>query len=485
MSTLLFERSLPRFAAARIVSNFGSGRGAGIGPLRLVEHDAPSLPGAGWAHVHPLLSGICGSDLATLDGRSSRYFEDIVSFPFVPGHEVVGLLAEEAVGATGELLAAGTRVVLQPVLGCAARGIVPPCAACAAGHVGNCGHLAFGHIRPGLQTGFCADTGGGWSTTGLVAHSSQLYAVPEGLSDADAVTTEPVACAVHAVLGAGITEGDVVAVLGAGTLGLTVTAAFSHLVTTGRCPAPRSLLVGAKYTHQQSLALSFGAAEALPPEQLARAVRRHSHSLSYGGVAGETATLSTGADVVFDCVGSAESIAQSLSMVRPRGTVALVGMPGKMTIDLAPLWHREVRLAGAYAYGTESVPTAKAGSEEADSKEADSKEADSKEADSNEAASKSGAARTRAKTKISATAKDAPAGRGLPSDTGLPLDIGRAGRVSTFALALEVVGAQTTGRLVSATYPLTRFEEAVAHAGAAGRRGSVKIAFDITKGHTR
>jgi hypothetical protein len=35
------------------------------------------------------------------------------------------------------------------------------------------------------------------------------------------------------------------------------------------------------------------------------------------------------------------------------------------------------------------------------------------------------------------------------------------------------------GRLVSATYPLERFEEAVAHAGAAGRRGAVKIAFDL------
>ena len=57
--------------------------------------------------------------------------------------------------------------------------------------------------------------------------------------------------------------------------------------------------------------------------------------------------------MVIDCVGSPESIAQSLAMVRPRGTVALVGMPGKVTVDLAPLWHREVRLAGAYAYGTE------------------------------------------------------------------------------------------------------------------------------------
>jgi len=105
-------------------------------------------------------------------------------------------------------------------------------------------------------------------------------------------------------------------------------------------------------------------------------------------------------------------------MVRPRGTVSLVGMPGKVTVDLAPLWHREVRLAGAYAYGTE---------------------------------------------------------RGAGMDD----------RVSTFALAFEVVAAQRTGRLVSATYPLTRFEDAVAHAGAAGRRGAVKIAFDVRKGPAR
>ncbi len=421
MSTLLYERSLPRFAAARVVSSFGSGRAAGIGPLRLVEREAPEAPAEGWVHVDPVLSGICGSDLSTLDGRSSRYFEDIVSFPFVPGHEVVGVVSEDVVGAEGAALDAGSRVVLQPVLGCAARGIEPPCAACQAGQVGNCGHLAFGHIRPGLQTGFCADTGGGWSTSGLVAHRSQLYAVPDALSDEDAVTVEPVACAVHAVLGAPIAEGDVVAVLGAGTLGLLVTGAVSHLATSGRCPTPSALLVGARYPHQQRLARELGCTEALPPDQLPRAVRRHTHSLSYGGAAGMTATLSGGADVVLDCVGSPESIEQSLAIVRPRGTVALVGMPGKVTVDLAPLWHREVRLAGAYAYGTE---------------------------------------------------------RGAGS-------AGSAEGVSTFTLALELAAALGTGRLVSATYPLTRFEEAVAHAGAAGRRGAVKIAFDVRKGQTR
>jgi threonine dehydrogenase-like Zn-dependent dehydrogenase len=444
VSTLLFERSLPRFAAARIASSFGSGRGAGVGPLRLLDHEAPDLPGPGWVHVDPLLSGICGSDLATLDGRSSRYFEDIVSFPFVPGHEVVGLLSDDATAADGSALAAGTRVVLQPVLGCAARGIEPPCAACAAGHVGNCGRLAFGHIRPGLQTGFCADTGGGWSSSGLVAHASQLFAVPNGLSDADAVTVEPVACAVHAVLGAGIRDDDVVAVLGAGTLGLTVTAALTHLASTGLCPTPRVLLVGAKYAHQQRLARTFGATEALPPDQLTRAVRRSSHSLSFGGASGETATLSGGADVVLDCVGSADSIAQSLAMVKPRGTVALVGMPGKVTVDLAPLWHREVRLAGAYAYGTESVAAS-----------------------------------------VPATAAGAKKGAAKPKAAGAKTAAAKTVATPTFELAFDVVAAHGTGALVSATYPLTRFEEAVAHAGAAGRRGAVKIAFDIAKGHTR
>jgi threonine dehydrogenase-like Zn-dependent dehydrogenase len=313
-----------------------------------------------------------------------------------------------------------------------------------------------GHLAPGLQTGYCADTGGGWSTTGLVAHSSQLFAVPEGLSDADAVTTEPVACAVHAVLRSGISEGDLVAVLGAGTVGLTVTAALAHLVASGRCPAPRALLVGAKYGHQQRLARELGATQALPPDQLPRAVRRQSRSLSFGGAPGTTATLSGGADVVIDCVGSAESIAQSIAMVRPRGTVALVGMPGRVTLDLAPLWHREIRLAGAYAYGTETVPKVRA--------------------------PRSSAARSASAP--SATSAGSAGSAGARTG-GARSSVAQVEEVSTFALAFEVVAALSTGRLVSATYPLTRFEEAVAHAGAAGRRGSVKIAFDITKGHTR
>src|SRR5205823_4050609 len=151
VKAVVFERSVPRFAAARLAGSLVPGSGARVGPLKLADVDEPRLRGPGWRRVRPRLAGICGSDLATVDGRASRYFEPIVSFPFVPGHEVVGDLDD------------GSRVVLEPVLGCAARGLEPVCDSCALGLTGGCERVAFGHLKPGLQTGYCADTGGGWS----------------------------------------------------------------------------------------------------------------------------------------------------------------------------------------------------------------------------------------------------------------------------------------------------------------------------------
>ncbi len=410
MKALVLERNLPRLAASRMASLLGSGRGAGIGPIQLLDAEAPERPGEQWFPLRPVLSGICGSDLATVDGRASRYFEDLVSFPFVPGHEVTGVLDEGGVDRAGRALPPGTRAVVEPVLGCAPRGIDPLCPHCRTGHTGLCGNVAFGALAPGLQTGFCTDTGGGWSAAPLMAHTSQLHAVPDRFSDEDAVMVEPTACAVHTTLSAGVRAGEVVAVIGAGTLGLLTVAALHHVV---RPEAPCAVVVGAKHPRQRELAEALGADEVVSPDQLARAVRRRTGSLVVGG------RLIEGADVVFDCVGSSESLSDALAMVRPRGRVVLVGMPGRVSIDLARLWHRELVLMGAYTYGTEVVPGPDGGS-----------------------------------------APDGPPRR-------------------TFEVAMELVTAGRLGRLVSATYPLERYAEALAHAGAAGRRGAVKVAFDL------
>ena len=388
MKALLFERSPARFAAAMVAGKLSPGAGARVGPLSLDDVDEPDLPAADWVRVRPRLAGICGSDLATVDGSSSRYFEPIVSFPFVPGHEVVGDLDD------------GTRVVVEPVLGCAARGIDPPCRACATTDVGNCERVAFGHLKPGLQTGFCRDTGGGWSTS-MVAHRTQLHAVPADLSDEDAVMVEPAACAIHGVLRARIPEGSTVVVLGAGTLGLLSIAASRRLALPG------TLVAVAKHPEQRRLAKELGADVVVEPSELRRAVRRLTASHEYGDV------LSGGADVVIDCVGSSASVTDSIAVARPTGRIALVGMAGHVDVDLTPLWHKEVELAGAYAYGRE--------------------------------------------------------------------DDGRR----TFDLSFDLVRDARLGRLVSATYPLDRYRDALAHAACAGARGAVKIAFDLRNERAR
>ena len=322
MRALQVERSLPRFAAARVSSH--------PAPLRLTELDPPDLPTPGWQLVRPRLSGICGSDLATVTGRSSRWFEPIVSFPFVPGHEVVA----ETDG--------GTRVVVEPVLHCRIRGVDPLCAACAAGRTNHCERLVAGHLSPGLQTGYCRDTGGGWSAA-LAVHPDQLHPVPSGWTDEAAVMVEPTACAVHAALAAPAGRDLRAVVIGAGTIGLATMAAIRHLrddVST--------LIAVAKHPEQRRHAKEFGATFVVEPGEIRRAVRRATGSwiLDQGQLTG-------GADVVWDCVGSQESLAESLAVAAPGSTVVLAGMPGHVKADLTALWQREIRLAGAYAYGPE------------------------------------------------------------------------------------------------------------------------------------
>ncbi len=331
VKALEFRRSEARYAAAAITSRIRPGSGAAVGPLSLVETDAPELPGDGWHRVRTRLAGICGSDLSTVEGHSSRYFEPWVSFPFVPGHEVVGELAD------------GQRVVLEPVLGHAARGAEPPTPDAAPGDGNDYRHLVAGPLEPGIQTGFCASTGGGWSSE-FIAHESQLHPVPDALTDEAAVMIEPTAVGVHAALRTPIDEGDTVVILGAGTMGLVALAALRALTSAG------TIIVGAKYAEQVDLARSLGADLVVAPGEVARAVRRATGSYQIGD------DLSGGADVVIDAVGSAASLEEAIGICRPRGTVVLVGMPGKATIDFTALWHRETALLGAYTYGTETLP---------------------------------------------------------------------------------------------------------------------------------
>lgn len=391
---LRIDRKPAKLAVARLASSIAPARAVRLGPLDMVSMEAPTLPGDGWTRIRPRLTGICGSDLALVEGRASTYFLDWVSFPFVPGHEIVADTDD------------GRRVVVEPVLGHASRGFALPFPDAAPGDGDDYGHLVGGSLEPGIQTGFCCSTGGGWSTE-LVAHESQLHEIPDGLTDEAAVLIEPLAGGIHAALATWPMvrratergEAPVVAVLGAGTMGLSAVIGLRRHV-----PGVR-IVVGARYPHQQALARAFGADVVVSDGELSRAVRREVGCHVVGDY------LSGGAHATIDAVGNSASLTDCLRFTRPRGTIVVLGMPASVEIDLTGLWHRETAIVGAYTYGTESMPD--------------------------------------------------------------------GSRRRTFDLAIADAATLPIERLLSSTYRLDDFEDALAHAATAGRRGAVKIAFDL------
>ena len=391
MRALEMRRSVARLGLARIASAIGTSAAVRVAPLEYRTVDPPELPGEGWHRVRTRLSGICGSDLSMIEGHASIYFDDVVSFPFVPGHEIVGELDD------------GSRVAIEPVLGHATRGFPPPFAGAAPGDGDDYGHLTAGDLEPGIQTGFCTSTGGGWAPE-FVAHESQLHRLGD-VPDERAVLIEPLAGGIHAALlaarGESVHAADepIVAVLGAGTMGLAAIAGLVRYVPDAR------VVVGARYPHQQREARRLGAHDVVPAGELTRAVRRHDGCRMIGEA------LSGGAHTVIDAVGSNDSITVALQCTRPRGRTVLMGMPAEVTLDLTGLWHRETELVGAYTYGTERLADG-------------------------------------------TTAK-------------------------TFDLAGETADAIEAERWLSATYRLADHADAIAHAALAGRRGAIKIAFDL------
>ncbi len=419
--SLEYHRSPARYLAARgltagpftpLTSSLTPQLTPPLTPLRLADRHEPRRPAADWARVRPRLSGICGSDLALLTGRSSPYLSPLVSTPFVPGHEVVGELLDGAPapssGATGTEIPPGTRVVIDPVLSCSTRG-VELCAWCREGLPNRCDHVTAGRVSAGLQTGFCADTSGGWSEV-FVAHRDQLHPVPDELDDERAVLVEPLACAVHSVRRAAVPAGASVVVLGAGTIGLLTVLALRAVSPAG------TVTVVAKHDHQRRRAYDLGASEVLAPDRAARGLRRRTGGSLHRPERGAPFLLG-GADIAFECTGSGLDAAARL--VRAGGTVVLSGMPSG-SVDLTPVWHRELSVVGSYASH----------------------------------------------------------GRPHRGGNGGETATDQAG---DFRTAVDLAGEASLEGAVDAAYPLAEWRRAVEHALSAGRSGSVKIAFDPRK----
>lgn len=311
--------------------------------LKTLVHRA--LPGPQWVRLRPLMAGVCGSDLATITTHASPALSAFISFPMVLGHEVVAMVEE--IGPSVTHVQVGQRVVVNPFFGCVVRGIRPLCPACQRGMTALCYNAAEGALAPGMLMGFCADEPGGWSDESL-CHESQCYPVPDALSDEQAVLVEPLAVGLHAALLRPPVPGGTVLVIGGGMIAFAVLAGLDWLST------------GAKIVHslwepfQKPLSQQFGADVSAVRDTTGTLIA-HVGGRAYRPRFGPEVYVG-GYDVVFDCVGSSQSMTTALHATRPGGTVVLVGAAAHLpSVDWAFIWSREISLVGSMGYGPEAI----------------------------------------------------------------------------------------------------------------------------------
>jgi L-iditol 2-dehydrogenase len=315
-----------------------------VGPhacTRFGDVSDPVLPNDHWVTVRTRLGGICGSDLAIVGLGASPSTSPFSSFPFVIGHENVGVI--EAVGPAVTTLSVGQRVVANPLLPCGPRAIDPPCAACREGRPSRCEHFTDGALPPGVLIGTTRGLGGSWGER-FVAHAAQVHAVPDGVSDEAAVMVEPFACCVHA-LGASLPEaGERVLVVGAGTIGLLTIAALRAL-------APGVVITAiARHAFQAEHAIRLGAARALTGRD-ERALAEAAGARLLKTVIGPRAAVG-GFDRTFVCVSGAKAMDDALRFTHAGCTVVLLGNVRHLDgLDWTPLWMKELTLKGSVTYG--------------------------------------------------------------------------------------------------------------------------------------
>lgn len=281
--------------------------------LDIVEVDAP-LPGPGEALLEIVLAGVCGTDLALASGDYP------VAMPLAPGHEFVGRVVDVGPGVSREWI--GRRATAEINRHCAARGRSDLCAACRRGMSGHC--------LTRTVTGIAGAHGA--FAERMTTPAAILHAVPDELSDREAIFIEPLAAAIQTFEMAPLEQGDLVVVLGVGRLGYLIAG-------VARALGARVLAVSRSGEKRRRVERIEGV-ETMPAgdaDALADAVRARTDGLGASHVVEVTGT------------GDGEALALAARLVRPRGTIDLKSTPGAFRpgIPITDIVVGEVRLQGS------------------------------------------------------------------------------------------------------------------------------------------
>ena len=281
-----------------------------VGKISFGDYPEPKVQDPADAVVRVTTGAICGSDLHLLHGRIPGMRQGSVI-----GHEFVGEVVDAGPGVTA--FKAGDRVVGSFLIVCG------ECWFCERGDFSNCDQMWI--LGYGMFTG---DLDGAQAEYVRIPKADlNLHAVDPALSDEQALFAGDIlTTGAYITSRAGINNGDVVAVTGAGPVGLlTLMNALTY--------SPATVFMVDMAEDRLKLAESIGAtpvdaSKVNPVVEIQRA------------------TGERGADVVIECVGAPAAFTTALNAVRAGGTVAVIGVYSEMSYDfpLGEIWRRGITL---------------------------------------------------------------------------------------------------------------------------------------------
>lgn len=287
----------------------------GVRQVELSERPEPTaLPGTVVVEIDR-----CGVSGADLDAWRTGRTRPAALF----GHEWVGRVVDVGEGVAGRF--EGERVVHGALTACG------NCALCRSGHAHVCGTA----LAAALGLDPLAPDHGGFASR-IRVDARKLARLPEGIDDDDAALAPPASVAAHGVAAGGQRLGDLVAVIGAGTIGL-LTAEFARLA------GARRVVVLEPDPARRELACSLGADAAF---NHGRDVEHFLHELSSG----------LGADVVYECSGGTDALSCAVDLVRRGGRIVVSSLGReRITLEPVPWLLKELTVSTHVGFGAEEL----------------------------------------------------------------------------------------------------------------------------------
>jgi len=279
----------------------------GVRTIEIREVPAPEIKRDDEVLVRSRAVGVCGSDLHYY--LSDSVGTDRVAYPFIPGHECAGIV--EAVGGGVKRVKPGDAVVIEPAVSCGT------CDQCRSGRPHTCRNLLFlGHY--GELTGGMAEL--------ALAPERNCVPLPAGMTVVRGALAEPLSIALYAAGLGGVLRGKAAAVLGTGPIGLC---ALMALKADGAGP----LFATEKVEAREVAAKKAGADWTGNPDR-------------EDIVAGILAHEPLGLDLVFECCGDQAALDEAVSLLKPGGTLVVVGIPiePRVSFDSGRLRRKEIRV---------------------------------------------------------------------------------------------------------------------------------------------